>query len=72
MLVLTIDNLATKYHCLPSEILDKADTFDLYTMDISTKFRKHQQDAADGKATGAPRPSEAEMLKMLQRVKNKK
>lgn len=72
MLILTIDHLATRYHCLPSEAFSKADTFDLYVMDVAAKYKKYQQDLADGKAVGASRPSEAEMLKMLERVKNEK
>ena len=70
MLVLTIDNLATRYHCLPSEALDKADTFDLYAMDVATKYRKYQQDLADGRAVGAKKPNEAEMIRMVERARS--
>ena len=67
---MTIDNLATRYHCLPSEALERADTFDLYVMDVATKYRKYQQDLADGKAVGAKKPNETEMLRMVERARS--
>jgi len=54
---------------LPSEALYRADTFDLYVMDVATKYKKYQQDLAEGKAVGAPRPSEADMLRMVERAR---
>jgi hypothetical protein len=70
MLAITLDNLASRYHCLPSEAFTRGSTLGLYVLDISTRWSKYQQDKADGITQSAPLPSEAEMLKMLERVKN--
>ena len=47
--MLTLDNLACRYHCLPSEALRRASTFDLYVLDLSAKWEKHKQDLTEGK-----------------------
>ena len=36
-----IDMMATRYHMLPSRILDEANTIDLYVMDMALAFEKH-------------------------------
>lgn len=36
-----IDMMATRYHMLPSRILDDANTIDLYVMDMALSFEKH-------------------------------
>lgn len=43
-MLLTIDNLATRYHVLPSEAARNADTFDLIVLDLSSKWNKRQHD----------------------------
>lgn len=70
MMVLTLNNLAEKYKCLPSEALERGNTFDLYVLDISTKWLKHQQDKADGKVTEAPALTQDQMQEMIQRVRS--
>lgn len=72
MLAITLDNLAHRYNCLPSEAFARATTFDLYILDISARWVRHQENKSNGTNESAPRPSEAEMLKMLQRVKEEK
>jgi hypothetical protein len=69
MLILTIDNLAERYKCLPSEALLKADTFDLHVLDVSAKWARRQQDIADGKVPVGKMPSQEEMLAMVEKVK---
>jgi len=54
---------------LPSEALTRGDTFDLFVLDVAMKHQIYLNDKAQGKTTGAPRPSEAEMLKMLEKVR---
>lgn len=72
MLAITLDNLAHRYNCLPSQALANATTLDLYILDISSRWNRYQQDKANGTAESALRPSESEMLKMLERAKNDK
>jgi hypothetical protein len=48
-LVLTLNNLAKEYGLLPSEALGRATTFDLYVLDVSTRWLSHRQDVAEGK-----------------------
>lgn len=49
MMMLTLDNLAHRYNCLPSEAMDRATTFDLRVLDVSAKWSKYQNDLAEGK-----------------------
>lgn len=69
-MLLTLDNLATRYHCLPSEAMAKGNTFDLYVLDVSAKWSKHQQDLAEGKSPQASKLSQAEMLAMIARARS--
>ena len=72
-MILTLDNLASRYHCLPSEALARADTLDLYVLDIGAKWSNHQYEKANGKETAKPLPnlSQEEMLLMVARAKGK-
>ena len=72
-MILTLDNLAYRYHCLPSEALARSTTFDLYVLDISSKWNKHRQDVADGKApdhTIPPPLTQEQMQAMIDRVRS--
>ena len=69
-MLITLDNLAHRYQCLPSEALSKATTFDLYVLDVSTKWLRYQQDRAEGKTPSAKQPSQAEMLDMIKKVRS--
>lgn len=73
MLFLTLDNLATRYHCLPSEALSRANTLDLYVLDVSAKWAKYQSELAEGKtpATSRSKPSQEQMLEMIKKVKER-
>lgn len=44
--MVTLDNMATRYHCLPSEVLDRATTFDLAVMDSSIRWHQFQEEVA--------------------------
>jgi hypothetical protein len=72
-MVITLDNLAHRYQCLPSEALARATTFDLYVMDISTKWSNYQYQKMEaqrtGKPMGPPKLSEDRMRAMIDRVK---
>ena len=64
-MLLTLDSLAKRYKCLPSEVFNRADTLDLYVMTLSNKWQRHQQDLAEGRATGK-QPSQQQLLGMME------
>lgn len=70
-----MDNLAHRYHLLPSEALERATTFDLYVLDVSARWVKHQQDTAENKAKGLPPPSpkltQKQMMDMIARARER-
>lgn len=69
-----IDNLANRYKLLPSEVLNRSDLFDVYVMDTALSWERYQQELeqakSQGRAAPAPRISQDQMLKMMERVKN--
>lgn len=48
-MILSLDNLASRYGRLPSEVIAVGSTFDLYIMDAALSYRDYQQRKADGK-----------------------
>lgn len=44
MMLITLDNLAHRYNCLPSEALERCTTFDLKVLDISTKWHNYKNE----------------------------
>lgn len=71
-----LDNLATRYRTLPSEVLRSADTVDLYVSDIANKWALHQQGVREGtispNAHLVPKLSQQQMLDLVNSVKEKK
>lgn len=72
MMLLTIDNLAHRYNCLPSQALEHGNTFDLHVLDVSARWSKRQNEIAEGKTPQGKIPSQEEMIAMIQRVKERK
>lgn len=72
MMLLTLDNLAHRYNCLPSQALEHGTTFDLHVLDVSAKWSQRQQQIADGKVPKSRIPTQEEMLEMIKRVKERK
>lgn len=67
--------MAAKYHLLPSQILEQATTFDLYVLDVSTRWANHQYNVANSKnpvAKARPNLSEEEMLELVSKAKQRK
>jgi hypothetical protein len=60
-MILTIDQLATRYGMLPSEIMVRATTFDLVMMDAALGFQRHHRDRAEGVM---PNYTEDDLLKI--------
>ena len=50
-MILTIHNLAETYKCLPSEVLARANTLDLYVMDVATQWRNYQHEQQEGRSS---------------------
>lgn len=70
-MVLTLNNLAEKYGLLPSEAYSRATTFDLYVLDVSTRWFKYQQDVAEGRIAEHNLTHE-QMLEMLRKARSEK
>lgn len=66
-MILTIDTMAKRYKLLPSEILSRSSTFDLYIMDAAIAYHNYQLAKAEGKT---PEMSEDELLEILKKSKN--
>lgn len=75
MMILTIHNLAKAYGVLPSEALATATTFDLYVLDVHSKWMSHQQEKQQSQHNQvSPKPkqySQETLQAMLDRVKKK-
>lgn len=69
-MMITLDNLSTRYHLLPSEVLDRATTFDLEVCDTACRWQQHQVQQQD-----APRnptqPGIEQLQAMMDRVKKR-
>jgi hypothetical protein len=65
-----IDGLAKRYGLLPSEVLNKSTTMDLYIMDAAMSFENyHHKKQMNNGVDPAPNYSEKELLDMLNRNK---
>lgn len=69
-MIITLDNLSTRYHCLPSEALERATTFDLRVCEIATQWSNRQHDPEFQKSSKL-KPTVDEMQAMIKRVRNK-
>ena len=72
-MILTLDNLAQRYKCLPGEALERATTFDLRVLEVQAQWDRRQRDIAEGKtpAKAVPKLTQQQMLDMIAKVKNK-
>jgi hypothetical protein len=66
-MILTVNNLAKTYKLLPSEVLERGSTFDLFVLDIATRHTRYQQDIADGKKVGH-KHTKQELLEMFSKT----
>lgn len=68
--ILQLDGLGKRYGLLPSEVLAKGNTFDLYIMDCALTFENyHNKKAANGGKDPLPDYTENELLEMVSKVK---
>lgn len=70
-----LDTLATRYHCLPSEVVQRGDTLDILVMDIALNWERYQRELAEAKYNNKPPPapklSQGELKAMMERVRSK-
>ena len=70
--IMQIDTLGQRYGLLPSQVLIKADTFDLYIMDAAITFENYHKKKANSKGPIAPDLTQEELLQILKKDKTKK
>lgn len=72
---LTIDNLATRYHLLPSEVFLTATTLDLYVMDLAVRWSNYKHEQANGPTVNQPAPvrelTQEEMIALVAAHRNR-
>lgn len=71
-MILSLDNLAHRYGILPSEAMQRGSTFDLYVLDVSSRYVKYQQDLAKGRVQAPQTLSQDQMAEMLLKAKERK
>lgn len=75
MMFLTLDNLAHRYRCLPSEAMARGTTFDLYVLDISARYQNYIHEKEQAKTNGLAPPmkkqlTQKELQDMLTRARS--
>lgn len=69
-LILTIDGLGKRYGMLPSEVLQRSNTFDLYIMDAAMTFENyHHKKAMNNGRDPIPDFTEDELMTLLNKSK---
>lgn len=66
-LILSLDTMAERYKMLPSELMNRASTFDLYVMDAALSYHSYKQKLASGEV--AEQYSVDELQAMMQKAK---
>lgn len=65
-----IDSMGKRYGLLPSEVLNRSNTFDLYIMDAALSYENFQHKKSMNKGVDpAPNYSQEELLAMLNKNK---
>lgn len=67
-MIMLIDTMAERYGLLPSEVMQRASTFDIFVVDAALGYRRYLEDKANGKTEGFSAESYSlEELKELHR-----
>ncbi|MFY8212574.1 MAG: hypothetical protein ACOVLB_07925 [Candidatus Nanopelagicus sp.] len=66
-MIVTLDTVAERYGLLPSEVLTRSTTLDLYVMDAAISYHNYQSKKANKQL--AETPSTEELLEMIKKVK---
>ena len=64
-----LDALAERYNKLPSEVLDKADTLDLWVYDVAISYRTYKQGGEEEKSKKLDQKS---LQDLMDSVRNRK
>jgi hypothetical protein len=68
--ILMIDSLGKRYGLLPSEVLNRSNTFDIYIMDAALSYENYvYKKQLNNGVDPAPNYSEEELLAMVQQNK---
>ena len=68
--ILQVDGLGKRYGLLPSEVLTRGNTFDLYIMDAAMSFEYyHNQKAANNGKAPVPDYTESELMEIMMKAK---
>jgi hypothetical protein len=62
----TLDSLGQRYSLLPTEVLERATTFDLQVADIAASYERYKHNRAQG---NLPEIKQDILLQALERVK---
>lgn len=66
-MILTLDTMGERYGMLPSEVLARGSTVDLYVMDAALSYHDYQHKKSSGKYAGQETPDE--LAAMIQRAR---
>lgn len=66
-MIMMIDTMAERYKLLPSEVLNRASTFDLYVLDAAVSYQNHQHKKQSGKV--AEDYSQDELMDMIKKTR---
>jgi hypothetical protein len=70
-----IDAVASRYHCLPSEVLARGDTLDLFILNTAIAIQNYHRELEQAKENGTQPPkrnlSQDAMKQMIQKVRSK-
>ena len=68
--ILWVDTLGKRYGMLPSEVIGRANTFDLYIMDAALAFENfHHKKAMNNGVDPLPDYTESELIAMMNKAK---
>ena len=68
--ILQVDGLGKRYGLLPSEVLRRGNTFDLYIMDCALTFENYYaKKAANGGKDPIPDYTESELMEIMMKAK---
>lgn len=70
--LLQIDGLGKRYGMLPSEILSRASTLDLYIMDAVMSWEEYQHKKQNSKGNFVPNVTQEQLLRIFNKNKNDK
>lgn len=68
-MLLTLDTLGERYGMLPSEVLARASTIDIFVMDAALSYHDYKSKRAQGQYAGGE--TQEELLEMMRRARER-